>query len=217
MEAKERYNGYANYETWAVTLWLSNEEPTYRYWREAALEARAEAAECWQVKEQVWNEDRAPVFLLAGRLKEEVTDDAPELGCSLYSDLLNSALLEVHWHEVAETFLEIDEETSEGQIATSQELSEEPRIEASRFSLGRVVTTSNALHALEAEDVSAALVRHAGGDWGECSPDDWKENELSLQEGFRLFSVYRSAKGVKFWVITEADRSSTTVLLPDEY
>ena len=46
---------------------------------------------------------------------------------------------------------------------------------------------------------------------------DWEENEASLSEGFRLLSVYRSREGERFWVITEADRSATTVLLPDEY
>jgi len=54
-------------------------------------------------------------------------------------------------------------------------------------------------------------------DWGEISEDDAQENELSLKEGFRLLSAYRTVKGQKIWIITEADRSATTVLLPSEY
>jgi hypothetical protein len=55
------------------------------------------------------------------------------------------------------------------------------------------------------------------GDWGDVNEQDRQENELSLQKGFRLFSVYHSTQGVKFWIITEANRSATTVLLPQEY
>ena len=54
-------------------------------------------------------------------------------------------------------------------------------------------------------------------DWGEVSEDDAQQNELSLREGFRLLSAYRTVKGQKLWIITEADRSATTILLPDEY
>jgi hypothetical protein len=85
------------------------------------------------------------------------------------------------------------------------------------FPLGRVVATANAASTLEQEDINKALARHASGDWGEVGPEDREENELSLREGFRLLSVYRDRNGVKFWVITEADRSATTVLLPEDY
>ncbi len=84
------------------------------------------------------------------------------------------------------------------------------------FPLGRVVATKNALSTLTPEEIASAIARHASGDWGEVGADDWAENELSLKEGFRLFSVYR-ARDQKFWIITEADRSATTVLLPDDY
>jgi hypothetical protein len=84
------------------------------------------------------------------------------------------------------------------------------------FNLGQVVSTPGALEALTAEDMGNALFRHVCGDWGEVDHHDWRENDTSLREGFRLLSVYRS-RGKKFWVITEADRSVTTVLLPSEY
>ena len=61
------------------------------------------------------------------------------------------------------------------------------------------------------------LFRHLDGDWGDISPEDIAENELSLQHGWRLLSSYRLSDGTKVWIITEADRSATTFLLPDEY
>ena len=86
-----------------------------------------------------------------------------------------------------------------------------------RFPLGRLVATTNAHNALTRDDITAALERHASGDWGDVGQQDWQENELSLRQGFRLFSVYHAADGTKFWIITEADRSATTVLLPGDY
>ena len=86
-----------------------------------------------------------------------------------------------------------------------------------RFSMGRLVITQGALLALKREDVQTALARHLAGDWGEIDQDDKRENELSLQKGYRLLSAYTSQKGIRFWVITEADRSVTTILLPEEY
>jgi hypothetical protein len=85
-----------------------------------------------------------------------------------------------------------------------------------KFPLGQVVITPNALESLNRADVCQALIRHQSGDWGEVYPEDRDENELSLREGFRLLSVYQSGS-VKFWIITEADRSVTTVLLPSDY
>lgn len=85
------------------------------------------------------------------------------------------------------------------------------------FSLGHCVITANANDALHPQDVKLALVRHVNGDWGELCEDDRKENELALRQGHRLFSVYRDRAGVKFYCITEHDRSATTILLPEDY
>jgi hypothetical protein len=86
-----------------------------------------------------------------------------------------------------------------------------------KFALGQTVITRQAKAVLNPHDVTNAVWRHSAGDWGDCGSEDWKENELSLQQGARLFSVYRDRNGRDFWVITEADRSSTTVLLPEDY
>jgi hypothetical protein len=88
------------------------------------------------------------------------------------------------------------------------------------FTLGRVVATPGALAAIgvSCDELNIYLARHQSGDWGEVDDQDWKENQLSLEQGLRLMSVYTlSVTGVKIWVITEADRSSTCVLLPEEY
>jgi hypothetical protein len=89
----------------------------------------------------------------------------------------------------------------------------------SKFSLGQTYITPGAEEALMIAGQTGIefLRRHVSGDFGELSDEDLSENELSLREGFRVLSAYRTAKGQKLWIITEADRSSTTILLPDEY
>jgi hypothetical protein len=88
------------------------------------------------------------------------------------------------------------------------------------FTPGLVVATPGALAAIgvSGDDISIYLARHQSGDWGEIDAHDRKENQLTLEQGLRLVSVYTlSITGVKIWVITEADRSSTCILLPEEY
>ena len=87
------------------------------------------------------------------------------------------------------------------------------------FPLGRVVATPGALHALEEarQQPAAFLSRHRSRDWGEVSRDDAKANDLALEQGTRLLSIYQTSKGEQLWVITEGDRSSTCILLPEEY
>ena len=88
-----------------------------------------------------------------------------------------------------------------------------------RFALGQTYITPGAEEALMIAGQTAIefLRRHMSCDWGELSDDDVQENELSLKKGFRLLSNYRTGKGQQLWIITEADRSATTVLLPAEY
>lgn len=87
------------------------------------------------------------------------------------------------------------------------------------FHLGQLVATPGALAALAKAGQTPLdfLSRHVCGDWGDIDKDDSKENELGLKRGFRLLSSYRTNANVKVWVITEPDRSVTTVLLPEEY
>jgi hypothetical protein len=94
-----------------------------------------------------------------------------------------------------------------------------------KFRLGQVVSTPGALSALGKSRESAAsfLARHVAGDWGDVDAGDWKLNdeaiahEGDLDQQSRVLSSYKTRAGEKIWIITEADRSSTCVLLPDEY
>jgi len=93
---------------------------------------------------------------------------------------------------------------------------------ATRFTLGQLVFTRGindkvAADVQFARFVTESLRRHAKGDWGDLCQEDRKENELSLKKGFRLLSAYERNGLPKIWIITEADRSATTVLFPDEY
>ena len=88
-----------------------------------------------------------------------------------------------------------------------------------KFPLGQVVSTPGALDALRraGQEPWPFIGRHASGDWGELDEHDRRENELSVREGFRILSAYTLSDGTKIWIITEADRSATTILLPEEY
>jgi hypothetical protein len=86
-----------------------------------------------------------------------------------------------------------------------------------KFPFGRLVATPNALNQIPNEEILTALSRHLRADWGTLDAEDWQANERALKSGGRLFSQYHSIQNVKFWIITEADRSATTVLLPEDY
>jgi hypothetical protein len=93
-----------------------------------------------------------------------------------------------------------------------------------KFTLGTIVATPAALKAIEESGQTALdfLTRHVRGDYGDVDPEDWKLNNAAVKDGSRILSSYVTLKGVKLWVITEAVgehgfRSSTCILLPDEY
>lgn len=86
------------------------------------------------------------------------------------------------------------------------------------FSLGQVVATPDVVRAIPKKELTNALfAKHALGDWGNVCDEDKKENNYSLNRELRLFSSYKSKNDIEFWIITEADRSATTILLPEEY
>ena len=97
--------------------------------------------------------------------------------------------------------------------------SQKARTMTPKFLLGQLVATHGALAALEEaeESTSELIFRHVTGDWGEVCDEDKTLNDNALEHGERLLSSYTTSKGVKIWVITEADRSSTCLLLPEEY
>ena len=93
------------------------------------------------------------------------------------------------------------------------------RIPQIKFSLGKLVATPGALAALRESSQRPwdFMVRHMAGDWGEVDAEDKAANDLALMDGSRLLSAYTTTKGQKLWIITEADRSVTTILLPSDY
>lgn len=86
-----------------------------------------------------------------------------------------------------------------------------------KFALGQILITPGAKDALEHSDVITALGRHRSGDFGEVCEEDKALNEEAVETGDRILSAYFDRKGEKFWIITEWDRSATTILLPSEY
>jgi len=98
------------------------------------------------------------------------------------------------------------------------------RLPQGKFSLGQIAATPGALEALEesGQTPDFFLARHAAGDWGEVDMEDWALNDQALVDGSRILSAYRTLKGKKLWVITEAaddsgHRAATTLLLPEDY
>lgn len=103
-------------------------------------------------------------------------------------------------------------------------MTEEPKPKPKRsrplFKMGSIRSTSNFMATVDARcrlECLLALARHAAGDWGDLSPDDVAANNAALTNGGRLLSEYKAGDGVVFWIITEADRSATTFLLPEDY
>jgi hypothetical protein len=86
-----------------------------------------------------------------------------------------------------------------------------------RIHLGRVVATPGVLHLVSNDEVTLALARHASGDWGLVDTGDARANDEAVEHGGRILSAYETTAGVRYWILTEADRSMTTVLLPSEY
>ena len=95
-----------------------------------------------------------------------------------------------------------------------QQISKQPA-----FELGQIVATPGALATLKkaGQQPGEFLTRHVHREWGDLDEEDRKENEYSLEHGFRLLSAYRTNAGDRLWIITESDRSATTILLPEEY
>ena len=86
-----------------------------------------------------------------------------------------------------------------------------------KFKLGRMATTPGVLHTYTPEYMADCVKRHATGDWGDLDDEDKQANEEALVNGERIFSHYENAEGDRLYIITEWDRSVTTLLLPEEY
>jgi len=92
-----------------------------------------------------------------------------------------------------------------------------PAYPITKFRLGHIVSTPNALSQLTQEEILTGIQRHQAGDWGDVDADDAAANDQALVERTRILSAYHAGNGTKFWLITEADRSHTTVLMPEDF
>ena len=110
MTNEKGYNGWSNYETWNVKLWIDNDEGSYDYWRENAREAwkQASAGDAWHGSTR----KESAIAALARMLKDEHEENTPTV-TGVYADLLNASLSEVNWHEIAEAMLDDEELTEE--------------------------------------------------------------------------------------------------------
>jgi len=90
-----KYNGWTNFETWAVALWIGNDEASYKYWRACAEASVRDSIDFEQAQ-----------IMLSQMLHDEIEDSMPDLGATLWADLLGSAVCEVNWHEIAGDMLE---------------------------------------------------------------------------------------------------------------
>lgn len=90
-------------------------------------------------------------------------------------------------------------------------------IPLAKFRLGRIVMTHSVMNCLSEEDIFTGIRRHQSGDWGDANQHDPAANDRALVDGTRLLSAYQTSSGITFWLLTEADRSVTTVLLPEDY
>ena len=83
--------------------------------------------------------------------------------------------------------------------------------------LGKIIATSHAHDVLYPWEMNTAIERHRNCDWGYVCDEDWQSNNEAYELGGRILSVYKSETGTKFWIITEANRSVTTILMPEDY
>ena len=85
-----------------------------------------------------------------------------------------------------------------------------------KFKLGRITVTPNVLTSITQEEILVGIQRHQAADWGEVTSESRMANDHALKVGTRIRSVYRSARGIPFWILTEANRSKSTILLPQD-
>ena len=111
MKTESSYNGWKNYETWNVALWLDNDQGSYNYWRGVAQECYDDA----EAEKHLTRKENAACDL-ADRLKNEIEESMPDLGASMFADLLGAAMSEVNWREIAENWLDdVEEDEEEGE------------------------------------------------------------------------------------------------------
>lgn len=211
-ENRKTHAGWTNYETWCVSQWLPTDQSTWELFRDQMQHQLAErTAENSHLGRFSVSARRQLKFHLAKHLRDAVEGlgytDLP----LIFADLLESGLARVNWPEIVEHFLTQPFPTLEYRKPVLASVA------GPLFAIGRAVTAPAAQAAVSEEDVEAALYRHAHGDWGILEAADCRRNIRALAEELRVQSVYELENGTQLWVITEADRALTSVLLAEDY
>jgi ABC-type transport system substrate-binding protein len=205
-----------------VALWLERDVTSYEAWHSAAEEVLKLSR---MPQEQI--ED--PATELALRIRRSIRELVPNDAADVIVRIIYAALFDVDWLGIARALIaDITGEEDQADNEETPQLGLDSDWEKSlgwtiawtpdvKFSLGHVVTTEGVSWTIDARDIREALSRHQRGDWGNCCIEDRERNDQALHDGSSLMSIYRSATGDSFWIITASDRSVTTVLLPCEY
>jgi hypothetical protein len=212
-EDKQRTDsGWTNFETWCVSEWLPTDGAVWNGFREQLRRMAAlRAASGNDAGQSAAANRRRQKFQLGRQLRDNVSGLGYMELPLIYCDLLQSALGRVNWLEIVEHFLGHPFPKQLRPTAASDD-SLMPILET-----GRVLTGPVAQFVLTADEIKIALGRHVQGDWGNLEAEDRRQNMRALAAGCPLQSVYQSTRGVRFWVVTEADRSLTSVLLDEDY
>lgn len=204
--------GWTNYETWCAACWILEKKDNRQRWR-AAAKGYAGAFSSDSIKaDERQKALQGATLSLGKKLREEVTGAGRRLLDEVCPCVTRSAIGKIDWTNIAAKLLE---EFLPGPPPAP--VNEAEYVCEWRFPMGNVVATPGALESLHAFEISTSLTRHVRGDWGLVDLHDAQENEFALKNGLRLRSAYENSDGNRFWIVTEADRSSTTVLLPEEY
>jgi hypothetical protein len=205
---------WSNDETWRLRRWIVNEPSIAANWHElieALLSDEMLARDPDELRRHVVSE-----------LRHEAELYCCSFAGDLASELIETAMARVNWSELAEELIldqngtPIDQETQQESKINASQISP-GAIATTFFPLGNVVVTPGALARIPLGERLAALARHSATDWGEVDGVDWSENNSAMKFGARIFSEYLANSGQTFLIVTEADRSVTTIMLPDEY
>lgn len=179
------------------------------------------------LKFDLWEGSKSPIIHLFGEMdlalhstRDEAFEHANYVAeqCGYFASPVGESQLELSSYE-EHLLLTYDKQQRRMTDVTRVKQASERKQPEARFPLGQIVATPGALQALQqaGQEPSELLARHLGGDWGDLSTEDKALNEQASVQGNRILSAYRLKSGVKVWIISEADRSATTILLPSEY
>lgn len=154
------------------------------------------------------------VFRLALEIEEEYRTNSPVADGDRYEELLESALIEVAWKDIAARL--IDDALAFRAVRPSKPILPAP-IQRVTVPTGNLHCSPRVRALVCIHLVRQMLDRHTLGDWGNCCAEEWQANNCALLNGAKLVSKYRTREGLAFWLVTEADRSVTAAILPDEY